>query len=158
MSAQRVVTFHYTLTDSTGEILDSTKGEAPFGFLEGAGQIIPGLESQILNLEKGTKKKITVTSDNAYGPRDENLVKPVPREQFEQKEIKVGDQFQVGDEHGGGMPLIVVDVSATHVTLDANHPLAGVDLTFDVEIIDSRPATKEELSHGHAHGGDGHHH
>lgn len=152
----RVVSFHYTLTDSKGEKLDSSFGHEPLTFMEGVGQIIPGLEKELATLKVKEKKKVVVPAKDAYGLRDNKFLVEVPRANFP-PDVKLGDEFQAkDDEHGH--PLKVIKLSETHVTLDANHPLAGMDLTFDVEMIEIREATKEEVAHGHAHGAHGHHH
>lgn len=144
-----VVSFHYTLTDSKGEKLDSSVGHEPLTFMEGVGQIIPGLEKELTKLKLKEKKKIIVPAKEAYGLRDNKFLVEVPRANFP-PDVKLGDEFQAkDDEHGH--PLKVTQLSATHITMDANHPLAGQDLTFDVEMVEIREATAEELAHGHAH-------
>ena len=155
--ARKVVTFHYSLTNVDGDTIDSSKSGEPFSFLEGAAQIIPGLEKAMLDLKAGDKKKIRVQAAEAYGERAETMVVKVPREKLPTQEIRVGDRFRGGpDEHS---PVFMVkEVTDTIVTLDGNHPLAGQDLNFAVEIVDVREATAEELSHGHVHGEGGHHH
>ena len=157
MAKPRVFSFHYALTDPTGNLIDSTDGREPFTFMEGVGQMIPGLEAQMTGLKKGDKKVLKVPSAQAYGERDEALVFEVPREKFPVKEVKIGDRFQAGNAPGSP-PLTVADFNDTHVILDGNHPLAGVDLTFKVEVTEVREATDQELSHGHAHGAHGHDH
>jgi FKBP-type peptidyl-prolyl cis-trans isomerase SlyD len=157
MNPRRVISFHYTLTDPEGNLIDSTQGEKPFTYMEGAGQMIPGLEAALQNFKKGDKKKVKVPSAQAYGPRDEQLVMQIPREKFPNKEINIGDQFQTSNDPNSP-PLTVADFNENMVVLDANHPLAGMDLSFEVEIVDIREATAEELSHGHAHGPEGHGH
>jgi FKBP-type peptidyl-prolyl cis-trans isomerase SlyD len=152
---RRVISFHYTLTDPTGQTIDSSTGRDPLTFMEGAGQIIPGLETEIGKLKAGDKRKIGVKADDAYGQRDPQALIDVPVEKLPSKTVKVGDQFR---SNQSPLPLTVTKVTDTHVTLDANHPLAGVDLTFDVEITTIRDATEEELAHGHAHGPGGHSH
>jgi FKBP-type peptidyl-prolyl cis-trans isomerase SlyD len=153
----KVITFHYTLTDSSGTMLDSSVGSEPLAFLSGMGQIIPGLERELAGLKKGDKKRVTVAAKDAYGMHDPANVVAVALEKMPAKNIKVGDQFRAGnDAHA---PVVTATkVTDTHVTLDGNHPLAGKDLTFDVEIADIRDATAEEISHGHVHGPGGHHH
>ena len=153
--AAKVISFHYTLTDPAGKKLDSSEGDEPLSFLEGVGQIIPGLEQALAKLKVGEKKKISVPSKEAYGAKDDKKLVEVPLDQLPKKDIKIGDMFQAGQN---SPPLTVIKVSPTHATLDANHPLAGVDLTFDVEITEIRDATPEEMDHGHAHGAGGHHH
>ena len=154
---QRVFTFHYTLTDNKGITLDSSRDGDAFDFLEGASQIIPGLEMQLKSLNAGDKKKIQVPAADAYGTRDEARIVRMPKAEMPAKDVEVGQQFQAEME-GHVVPLTVMEVTATEVVLDGNHPLAGVDLTFDVEIVAVRDATAEELQHGHAHGAHGHHH
>ncbi len=141
----RVISFHYTLTNAEGKKLDSSVGQTPLSYLEGAHQIIPGLEKEIKPLKVKDKKKIKVTPEEAYGLRDERFVVQVPRENLPKKDLKVGDQFQVANDPSG-RPLLVTQLTDTHATLDANHPLAGVELTFDIEMIDIREATDEELA------------
>lgn len=152
----KVISIHYTLTDPTGKVIDSSVGRDVFSFMEGAGQIIPGLERQLGSLKKGDKKKIQVPAAEGYGVRDEKRILKIPRTQLPVKDVKIGDRFSGGDAHG---PVFVVTaLSEAEATLDGNHELAGVDLTFDVEMMDSREATAEELAHGHAHGPHGHSH
>ena len=153
----KVIAFHYTLTDKAGQTLDSSAGNEPLAFLVGMGQIIPGLETHLLTMKVGDKRKVLVPAKDAYGDKDPANTTELPLDKMPAKNIKVGDQFRAGSD--GHAPVIVVTkVTDTHVTLDGNHPLAGQDLTFDVEIIEVRDATKEELSHGHVHGPGGHHH
>jgi FKBP-type peptidyl-prolyl cis-trans isomerase SlyD len=154
---QRVISFHYTLTDSTGKTLDSSDGSEPLTFLEGVQQIIPGLERELTGLKPGDKKLVTVRAADAYGDKDDKKIVDVPLTQMPTKTIKVGDQFRAGEGHQAPV-VTATKVTATHVTLDANHPLAGIDLTFAIEITAVRDATAEELAHGHAHGPGGHHH
>lgn len=154
--AQRVVSFHYTLTNSQGEQLDSSAGHEPLSYLEGVGQIIPGLEKEIEKLQVKDKKKINVPAAEAYGLREEKYIVSVPRDKFPAGDIHVGDQFQPGEDPNAH-PFTVTEITSSHVTLDANHPLAGVDLVFDVEVVNIREATAEEIKHGHTHDGHEHH-
>lgn len=155
--AQRVFSFHYVLKNTAGEIIDQSDEGAPISFLEGAGQIIPGLESQITSLKKGDKKTVNVAAADAYGERDDSLVAKVDRKQLPTDSVKVGDVFRGGDDENAPI-LTVTEVTATHVIVDANHPLAGEDLVFAVEMAEIRSATADEIQHGHAHGPGGHHH
>lgn len=160
MAKKRVISFHYTLTDEAGEVLDSSAGDAPLTYLEGVGQIIPGLENELASLLVGSKKKVVIPADQAYGEHDQALVMDIPRAQFASQEVKVGDQFQAsltGDPEEASL-FSVLAVTDEKVTVDGNHPLAGMALTFDVEVTDIRDATDVELAHGHAHGPGGHHH
>jgi FKBP-type peptidyl-prolyl cis-trans isomerase SlyD len=152
---QRVISFHYVLTDPTGQTLDSSTGKPPLTFMEGVGQIIPGLEAEIAKMKVGDKKRIEVKAKQAYGERDPQAIIEVAIDKMPKQDIHVGEQFRA-NQHP--TPLTVTKVTATHVTLDANHPLAGMDLTFEVELTESRNATDEEKAHGHTHGPDGHHH
>jgi len=153
--ARNVVTFHYTLRDPQGQLLDTSTGGDPITFLEGSGQIIEGLEEQMREAAAGTKTRIHVPAAKAYGVRDESQVQRVNRVLLPvEGELKVGDLFQAGEDRYAPM-VTVVGVDGDEVLLDANHPLAGVDLVFDVEVVSLRAATPEELSHGHAHGDAG---
>jgi len=153
----KVISFHYTLTDPTGTVLDTSDGDDPMSFLAGVGQIIPGLEKVLAEMKTGDQKKVTVKAEDAYGARDKAKLIDVPIERLPNNKIKVGDRFQLSGEPNS-MPLTVTKVTEKHVTLDSNHPLAGMDLTFDVKITEVRNATDEEMAHGHAHGAGGHHH
>lgn len=154
----RVVSFHYTLKNSSGEQLESSKGSEPLMFLEGVGQIIPGLEEEIKKLKAGDKKTITVKAAEAYGEVEPEMIVEVPKERLPKKDVEVGDRFHADAGDGHAQVVQVTKVTETHVTIDGNHPLAGQDLTFEVEIDSTREATQEELQHGHAHGPGGHHH
>ncbi len=149
----RVVSFHYTLRDPAGRVLDSSAGGEPITYLEGSGQIIDGLDEQLRASEAGAKARVTVPANKAYGERDPEQIQRVKRALLPvEGELKVGDQFQTG--HDRFSPVVTVQgIDGDDVLLDGNHPLAGVDLTFDVEIVSTRAATADEQSHGHAHGG-----
>jgi FKBP-type peptidyl-prolyl cis-trans isomerase SlyD len=150
-----VVTFHFTLRDPQGRLLDTSGGGDPVAYLEGAAQIIDGLEAQLRGEPAGTKKTVRVPAAAAYGLRDETLVQKVPRRQLPvEGELRAGDQFRAGDDDQAPVVMIAA-IEGNEVLLDANHPLAGMDLTFEVEIVTVRPATAEELRHGHAHGPGG---
>lgn len=153
----RVISFHYKLTNASGAVLDSSEGRQALSFMEGTDQIIPGLEKELLLLKKGDKKKITVPADQAYGQRDEARLVKVPRSKIPSPNVKIGDRFAGGQEAHAPV-FVVTAVTENEVTLDGNHELAGMDLTFDVEIVGMRQATSEEISHGHAHGESGHSH
>ena len=154
MSA-KVISFDYTLTNPAGEVIDSSEGRDPLVFMTGIGQIIPGLESELIRLNVGDKKRVQVQAAEAYGQHDPKRTIEVPLEKLPKEGIEIGDQFNAGGDHGS---FVVTSVTETHATLDGNHPLAGVDLTFDVEVTGVRDATLEELAHGHAHGPGGHEH
>lgn len=153
-----VASFHYVLTDKNGTTLDSSEGHEPLSYLHGAGNIIPGLESALLGKVVGDKLTVAVPAAQAYGLRDDALVQVLPSSMFSGiEQIEVGMEFHAETEHGMQV-VTVTKVEGEEVTIDGNHPLAGVDLNFDVEITEVRNATEEELHHGHAHGAGGHHH
>ena len=153
---RRVVSFHYTLRDPAGQVLDTSAGGEPIAYLEGAGQIIDGLDEQLREAAAGTKTRVQVPAAKAYGERDPEQVQRVKRALLPvPDELHIGDTFQTGQDRADPV-VTVVAIEGDEVMLDANHPLAGVDLTFDVEIISARTATAEELRHGHAHGPGGH--
>jgi len=155
---KRVIGFHYTLTDKSGTTLDSSIGDEPLYFLEGAQQIIPGLESVLGLMNVGDKRKIEVKSQDAYGEINPELIVKVKRTQFPpDANLQVGDQFQVNNDNHSPV-FTIITVETEEVTVDGNHPMAGKDLFFDVEIIGMRDATQEEIGHGHAHGAHGHGH
>ena len=151
----RIVSFHYTLTDPSARVLDTSAGGPPVTYLEGAGQIIDGLDEQLRAFPSGAKARVQVPAAKAYGEPDPTQVQRVKRALLPvDGELKVGDIFQAGEDRHA--PVVkVVAIESDEVLLDANHPLAGVDLTFEVEVVSARPATPEELRHGHAHGLDG---
>ena len=153
--SRNVVTFHYTLRDLRGEILDASIGGEPISFLEGAGQIVEGLEEGLRGLAVGTQAKIGVPAAKGYGERDEGQVQRVLKALLPiEGEVKPGDQFRAGSD--AYAPIVTVrGVEGDELLLDANHPLAGVDLEFEVEVVAVREATSEELAHGHAHGDAG---
>jgi FKBP-type peptidyl-prolyl cis-trans isomerase SlyD len=155
--SKKVISFHYLLTDASGKTLDSSAGGEPLTFLEGVGQIIPGLETELRSMKVGDKKHVKVKAKDAYGEKDPNNIVEVPLSQMPTRGIKAGDRFRAGQDSLSPV-VTALKVTETHVTLDGNHPLAGMDLAFDVEITEVREASKEELTHGHAHGPSGHHH
>ncbi|NPA53704.1 MAG: peptidylprolyl isomerase [Aquificae bacterium] len=155
----KVVKFHYVLKDKeTGEILDSSyQYQEPLAFLVGAQNIIPGLEKQMEGMEEGEKKTIEVKSSEAYGEVNPNLIQKLPRSEFSGIELQKGMVLQAQDPYGNIIPIKVIDFNENEVVIDANHPLAGKDLVFEVEVVSVRDATPEEISHGHAHEGNHQH-
>ena len=153
-----VASFHYTLTDSTGKVLDSSEGQEPLSYLHGAGNIIPGLEKALVGKAVGDKLNVSVAAAEDYGERDDAMVQQLDSSMFSGiDQIEVGMEFHAETEHGLQV-VTVTGVEGDQVTIDGNHPLAGVDLNFDVEVTDVREATEDEIAHGHAHGAGGHHH
>lgn len=146
-----VVTIHYTLTNATGEVLDQSAPDTPLTYMQGAGNIIPGLENALKGKTAGDKTEVTVAPEEGYGPRQEQLIQQVPRSAFpEDAKIEKGMEFSAQGEQGA-IRVVVTDIADEEITIDANHPLAGETLHFDVDIAAVRPATEEELAHGHAH-------
>ena len=156
--SRQVISFHYTLTNKAGKVIDTSRQREPLSFLEGTGQIIPGLEKTLIVMKKGQSSDIQVPCKEAYGPYDQKQIYRVPRQKFPpDMQIKAGDVLRIGEDHDY-RSVMIVEITDTEVVLDANHPLAGQDLFFAVEITDNRDATAEEVTHGHAHGAHGHHH
>ena len=154
-----VVILAYTLRNDAGEVLDSATADAPFAYVQGKHGVVPGLEQQLAGHAAGEQLEVTIPPADAYGEHSPTRVQVVPRERFPAEvEIASGMQFHARDEHGGQMTVHVTDVDNDGVTVDANHPLAGQTLHFTLEVLDVRPATPEELTHGHVHGPGGHHH
>jgi len=154
----KVVSIDYTLTGENGQVLDSSQGREPLAYLHGAGNIIPGLENALEGKDEGDQLNVQIPPDQAYGQRDERMVQPVPRTAFQGvPDIQPGMQFQASTNAGPRL-ITVVGVQGDQVTIDANHPLAGATLNFDVTVRNVRDATNEEKSHGHVHGAGGHQH
>lgn len=157
VASEMVVSFHYKLHNNDGELLDSSDAE-PMPYLHGAENIVPGLEKAMVGKKVGDKFEVKVSAAEGYGERiDGSAV--VPRSQLPADvELKPGMSMLAEGPEGQAFPLWIVKVSDEEVTVDPNHPLAGVELNFQVEIAAIRAATAEELEHGHPHGPGGHHH
>lgn len=153
-----VVSMNYVLKDKDGTILDQSRGGQPLVYLHGHSNIIPGLESELANKGKGDKLQVHVTPDKGYGTLDPEKRFAIERRQLGAAKIEPGMMLQLEDDEGGTMVAHVISVDDEHIQLDGNHPMAGKDLFFDIEIVDVRDATQEEVSHGHVHGPGGHHH
>jgi len=153
----RAVSIHYTLTDDDGEVLDSSEGREALEYLHGSGNIISGLEKALEGKAVGDKFNIRIAAQDAYGEFADEMIQVISRSMFEGIDnIEVGMQFQADVNYGTGV-VTVVEIDGDNITIDGNHPLAGQALTFDVEIVAIRPATKEEVAHGHIHGAGCHH-
>jgi len=154
-----VVTMHYELKDSNGEVLDSSEGQDPLVYLHGAGNIIVGLEEQLFGKAAGDQIEAVVSPEKGYGQPVDALIQVVPKEAFgaEVENVAVGMRFQAETEQGP-VPVVVTAMDNENVTVDGNHPLAGKELYFNVTIADVRDASAEEIEHGHAHGKGGHQH
>jgi FKBP-type peptidyl-prolyl cis-trans isomerase SlyD len=158
IAKHRVVSIEYTLTDDEGTVLDTSRGREPLVYLHGVGQMIAGLEAALTDKGAGDALEVRVLPAEAYGERDDSLVQKASRSQLRGvADVEVGMQFQANGPQGRQI-VTVVAVDGDQVTLDANHPLAGVPLNFAVEVVAVRAATAQELQHGHIHGPHGHDH
>jgi FKBP-type peptidyl-prolyl cis-trans isomerase SlyD len=154
ITKNKVAAIHYTLRDNEGTIIDSSEGREPLNYLHGAGNLIAGMEEGLEGKTKGDKLNLKISPEKGYGEKDETLVQKVPRSAFGDQDVKTGMRFSTNQ---GGV-VTVTNVGLENITVDANHPLAGVELNFAVEIVDVREASSEEITHGHVHGPGGHHH
>lgn len=165
ISKDKVVSLNYKLKkgDKSGELIEETYGSEPMVFLFGTGSMIPKFETELEGKKAGEKAEFGIKANDAYGENDETAVVDLPLDIFkvdgalDMEMLKVGNILPMQDNEGNRMDGIVIDVNQSEVKMDFNHPLAGQDLHFEVEIIDVRDATKEELEHGHVHGTGGHH-
>ncbi|WP_392561385.1 peptidylprolyl isomerase [Orbus sturtevantii] len=153
-----VVSLAYQVKTKDGVLVDEATAVAPLEYLHGAGNLIKGLEDALVGHQAGDKFDVEVSSNNAYGDYNDNLVQQVPRDVFVGvDELEVGMRFLADTEHGP-VPVEITAIDGNNITVDGNHMLAGQDLKFNVEVINVREATDEELTHGHVHGEHGHHH
>lgn len=159
VAQNRVVTIDYTLKDGDSQVIDTSEGREPLAYIHGTGQIIPGLERALEGKGAGEDVSVSISPEEGYGERDDSMVLTIPREQFEGvDQIDPGMQFQAETDEGVQI-LTVLEAGDQEVTVDGNHPLAGMTLNFDVSIQEVRDAEQEELEHGHVHTGDeGHEH
>jgi len=158
ITADRVVTIHYTLKNDAGAVLDSSAGGEPLAYIQGHGNLVPGLEKALEGKHDGTSLAVSLAPADGYGVRDEALVQRVPKRTLQGSgEIKKGMQFQARTPDGMRL-FTVTAVVGDMITLDGNHPLADQTLHFNVDVVGVREATSEELEHGHVHGAGGHHH
>jgi len=153
-----VVTFNYTLKDDAGEVIDSSDGAEPLIYLHGHGNLVPGLERELTGKSAGDKLEVRLAPADGYGEYDQGLVQRIPRRQLRGiDKVHVGMKLHAQTAEGP-REVTVTQVLGDTVTIDANHPLAGKNLHFDIDITEVRDATGEELAHGHVHGPHGHHH
>jgi FKBP-type peptidyl-prolyl cis-trans isomerase SlyD len=158
IAADSVVLIHYTLKDDDGKVLDSSDGGEPLAYIQGHGNLVPGLEKALEGKQDGDAVAVTLLPADGYGSRNEALVQRVPKRSLQGSgEIRKGMQFQAQTDEGLRV-FTVTAVVGDMVSLDGNHPLADQTLHFDVKIVSVRAATAEELEHGHVHGAGGHHH
>ena len=153
-----VVSIHYTLKNDAGEVLDSSDGGDALVYLQGFGNLIPGLEKALVGKQAGDKLEVRIEPAEAYGEHNPQLIQQVPRRAFQGvKDIKVGMRFQTQGPNGP-TSIVVTRIAGDMVTVDGNHALAGQHLNFAVEVVEVRAASEEEIAHGHVHGAGGHHH
>lgn len=160
IAKHNVVTMHYAVSDSEGTLIDSSYEDKPMAIIQGTGYLIPGLDDALVDHAAGDKFEVSVACEQAYGERHDDYVQTVPKELLAGVEdLSVGTQLRATTDDGE-QTVIVIDVQDEEITVDGNHPLAGLDLSFDVEILEVREATEEELAHGHVHaeGGCGQNH
>jgi FKBP-type peptidyl-prolyl cis-trans isomerase SlyD len=154
-----VVTFDFTLTLDGGEVADTTQGEMPLRFIVGQGQLLPGLEDAMIGMNAGEERDVTLNPEDAYGEWDEDALEEVDKGDLPGgMDLEEGMPLEVTDTEGDTYEASVYEVRKDTVVLDYNHPLAGETLQFHVKVIDVRPATPEELDHGHVHDDHGHVH
>jgi FKBP-type peptidyl-prolyl cis-trans isomerase SlyD len=154
VAADKVVSIEYTLTSDTGEVLDTSVGRDPLVYLQGAGNIVPGLEKALDGKTSGDTIEVAVAPEEGYGMRDDRLVRNMPIRRLPEGKAKVGLRLRAANGH----ILTVTAIKGDYATVDANHPLVGQTLHFKVKVIDVRDATPQELEHRHVHGPHGHDH
>jgi FKBP-type peptidyl-prolyl cis-trans isomerase SlyD len=152
-----VVRFHYTVSEVGQESLESSRDREPLAILYGHGNIIPGLETAMLDREAGESFGVDVAAADAYGEKRDGLSQRVPKKHFGAQKLEPGMQV-VLQTNFGPRAVTIEKIGMSVVDVDLNHPMAGKDLHFDVEIVEVREASAEELAHGHVHGDGGHHH
>jgi FKBP-type peptidyl-prolyl cis-trans isomerase SlyD len=159
IAAKKIVSIHYTLTSGEGEELDSSAGGEPLAYLHGADNIVPGLERELEGKKVGDKLRVVVPPADGYGEHSGMSPQPVPRSAFEGGDPELqGMPLVLEDDEGNEMQFWIAEVQDEVVLLSPDHPLAGVTLCFDIEVVEVRDATDEEMAHGHAHANGHHHH
>lgn len=155
----QVITIQFQVKDEAGNVVDQTTPDNPYSFISGKGQILPKLEEAIGEMVIGSKKTIELSPEDAYGEHQQEAIQQVKRGDFpEGTDLEVGMGFVANMGDGKQLPFVISGVEGDDITIDFNHPLAGKKLSFEVELIDVRDATEEELAHGHVHGEGGHQH
>jgi FKBP-type peptidyl-prolyl cis-trans isomerase SlyD len=158
VAKNQVVTIDYTLKGPDGTVVDTSTGRGPLAYIHGTGSLISGLEKALEGKNAADQIQVTVPPEEGYGIRDEKLVNTYPKSAFGNSPVQVGAQFRTQAPNGQQAVVTITKIEGENVTVDGNHPLAGVPLSFDVTIRDVRAASQEELAHGHVHGAGGHHH
>ncbi len=158
VAKDRVVRFHYTLKDAQGALIESSEGAEPLAVLWGHGGLIAGVEKALEGRSAGDRVEVTVPPEDGYGHRRDDLIARLPKKYFREPEkLRPGMVTQIQTAHGPRV-VTVVKTGMTVIDVDGNHPLAGQTLQFDLQVVDVRDATPEEIDHGHVHGEGGHHH
>ncbi|GAB5381743.1 MAG: peptidylprolyl isomerase [Aliiglaciecola sp.] len=160
ISQNAIVTMHFTVSTQDGTQIDSSREDnQPMVFMQGSQYLIKGLEDALEGKQVGDKFELTIPPELAYGERNDALVQMVPKSMFEGMDIEVGMTFRATTDEGE-QSVMIIDETDDEVVVDGNHPLSGVHLNFDVEVLEVREATEDELAHGHPHvdGGCGHQH
>lgn len=157
ISQDKVVGIHYTVKTAEGQVLDQSKEGQPLQFIFGRGMLIKGLEDALSGKAEGDKFTADIDPEYAYGERHDGLIQSVPRSLFGDNPVEPGMQFRASTDHGE-QSVVIVEVNDDQVTVDGNHPLAGVALNFDVEVVEVRDADPSELDHGHVHADGNHNH
>jgi FKBP-type peptidyl-prolyl cis-trans isomerase SlyD len=157
ISANKVVSIHYTLTNNEGDVLDTSSGGEPLNYIQGIGALIQGMEEGLEGKSLGDKLQLKIAPEKGYGVLQMEMIQQVPMSAFGGQMVSPGMQFEAGSEEQRFL-VTVIEVTDEFVIIVGNHPLAGVELNFDVEVLEVREATEEELAHGHVHGPGGHHH
>jgi len=154
---QKVVSIAYTLKNDEGEVVDTSVGRDPLVYIQGIGSLVPGLEKALEGRGAGDHVAVTVGPDEGYGVRDESLSRKIPIRKLPDGKARVGARVRV-ETDAGPMLLLITAVQGDYATVDPNHPLAGKTLHFEVDVVDVRDATADELTHGHVHAPGQHHH
>ncbi|MBE0376174.1 MULTISPECIES: FKBP-type peptidyl-prolyl cis-trans isomerase [Pseudoalteromonas] len=154
IAANKVVKMHYSVMDNDKNSIDNSFDGEPLIFIVGTGYLIQGLEDALQGKEAGDTLSVTVPPEQGYGERHDELMQAVPKSMFEGMEIEVGMQFRASTDDGD-QSVMIIDIQEDEVIVDGNNPLAGITLNFDVEILEVRDATPDELAHGHVHGAGG---
>jgi FKBP-type peptidyl-prolyl cis-trans isomerase SlyD len=149
-----VVSIHYTLRDNQGNVLDSSSGGDPLQYIHGRGNLIIGMEEGLEGKSTGDQLDLNIAPEKGYGERNDKLIQKVPKTAFGTQKVDKGMQFNTEK----GQVVTITEVGTEDVTVDGNHPLAGVPLNFEVEVVNIRAASKDEIEHGHVHGPGGHAH
>lgn len=150
ITSDKVITINYVLKDKDGELIDKSD-DGTFAYLHGHNNIIPGLESALESKSKGDSFNLVLEPKDAYGEYNPEITQVIPRDAFGGAELEVGMQFHAESDNGHPVLITISEINGDDITIDGNPPLAGVTLHYDVEVIDVRDATDEELSHGHIH-------